>query len=125
VSAAAVLLGMSVLLGLASKRVGLGRWNPPEAFIARELEGRTPMADYFRAVNAQRRRNHLEAQPLFVRALPSIRDSIGRVRASLELGESAFHNGDYATVAETLGKAPRLTPQQSEMLTQARAALGK
>ena len=125
VTAAAALLGMSVLLGLASHRVGLGRWYPPEAFIVRELDGRTPMADYFRAVNAQRRRDHQVAQPLLARVLPSIRDSVGRVRANLELAESAFHNGDYATAARTFAKYPRLNPQQSKMLAQARAALEK
>lgn len=125
VTAAAALLGLSVLLGLASRRVGLGRWNPPEAFIARELEDRTPMADYYRAVNAHRRRDHQQAQPLFVRVLPSIRDSAGRIGAILQLGESAFHNGDFATVARILGTQSRLTRQQSQMLAQARAALEK
>ena len=123
VTAGALLLGMSVLLGLASRRVGLGGWNPPEAFIARELDGQTPMADYFRGVNAQRRHDYQRAQPLLVRALPSIRDSAGRVRANLQLGESAFHNGDFATVTETLGKQPKLTPEQSRMLSHARMAL--
>jgi hypothetical protein len=123
VTATAALLGMTLLLGLASQRIGFGRWSPSDGFIARELEGKTPMADYYRAVNAQRRRDYDRAQPLFARVIPSIRDSAGRARAHLELGESAFHNGDYATVAATFGRQPRLTPVQKEMLALARAAL--
>src|SRR5690606_1524274 len=65
---AAPLLGLALLLGLVAQRTA-GRFVPSEAFIARELEGRSPMVVFYRGLLAHRHRDYRRAQPLFVAAL--------------------------------------------------------
>ena len=48
-----------------------------------------------------------------------------QLQASLLLGESAYHNGDYPEVARTLGSLAELTPDQRAMLADTRFALGQ
>ena len=124
VALTAELLALSMLLGMEAER-SFGRFIPNERFIARELDGKTPLAGYYRAVRAQSAKDFQTAQPLLARVLPSIRDSAARVRANLELAESAYHNGDYATAVSAFDGTRRLTQAQSRMLARAKAELAR
>src|SRR6185295_9229672 len=111
----AELLALSVLLGMEAKR-SFGRFIPNERFIARELEGKTPLSAYYRAVLARKAKDFQTAQPLLAQVLPTIRDSATRVRARIELAESAFFNWDFATAAIAFDGPGRLTRAQATML---------
>jgi membrane-associated phospholipid phosphatase len=119
---AAPLLGLALLLGLAAQR-SAGRFVPNEAFIARELEGKSPMIVFYRALLAHRHRDYRQAQPLFAAALGAIRDSSRRELAMTLLGESAYHNGDYATVVAALRGRAGLWSRHEKMLERARGEL--
>jgi hypothetical protein len=121
---AAPVLGLALLLGLAAQRT-TGRFVPGEAFIARELEGRSRVTDFYRALLAHRHRDYRQAQPLFVAALRTMRDSTRRALATTLLGESAYHNGDYATVVAAFEGRARLWEGHAEMLERARGEVGR
>jgi membrane-associated phospholipid phosphatase len=120
----ALLLALAMLLGLAAENYS-GRFLPTEGFIAHELEGKTPLAGYYRALRARESKDFQTAQSLLAGVLPSIRDSAVRVRARLELAESAFHNGDFAAAVSAFDGAGRLTPVQVQMKARANAELAR
>ncbi len=98
---------------------------PSEAFVTRELDGQSPMAAYYHALNAYYAGNFKRAQPLFARALHEVPDVAKQARAYLLLGESAFHNRDWKAAIEALGSQPRLDSEQALMLAQSRLELGQ
>ncbi len=118
------LLGLALLLGLAAQRTA-GRFVPGEAFIARELAGRSPMVGFYRGLLAHRHRDYRRAQPLFVAALGTMRDSSRRALALTLLGESAYHNGDYPTVVAAFQGRKGLWDRHQEMLERARGEVGR
>lgn len=98
---------------------------PSEAFIARELDVRSPMASYFRGLRAYRAGEYADAQRYFDRArheMPTLAQE--QLQAGRLLGESAYYNRDWAMVARTLGRSPELTPDQRVMLAETSFALG-
>jgi membrane-associated phospholipid phosphatase len=124
------LLGSAALLLLAQGAGFAGqamqeRDLPTAAFIARELDGRSPMANYYRALSAYYAGDHRQAQPLFARARFEVSDALKQQRAIALLGETAFRNGDHAVVTETLGTIPKLSPEQALMLAEARLERGQ
>lgn len=122
VAVTAGLLALSVFLGFASRGTSW-RFIPNEAFIAEELEGRTPVASYYRALNAQRLGDYRRTQTLVAAAIPGIVDSALQLHALAVLAESAYHNGDFATAAAAFARQPKLSRRQAGMLAQARAAI--
>jgi hypothetical protein len=116
------LLGLTLVLGLAAQRT-FGRFVPGEAFIARELEGRSPLTTYYRGLDAHRHQDYRRAQPLLVAGIGAIRDSATQALAMTVLGESAFHNGDYATVVAAFGQREQLWVGHAKMLARARGEL--
>jgi membrane-associated phospholipid phosphatase len=118
----AVLLALAILIGLEAERTG-GGFVPNQRFFARELEGKSPIADYYRGALAFRGKNFRAAQPLLAGAIPAIRDSAIRARARIQLAESAFLNGDFSTAVNGFDGHERLSPRHVEMLDRARAEL--
>jgi len=121
----AILLTLAVGLGGVAAGRTTGGFLPDQGFIARELDGKSPVADYFRAVLAHSERDFRTAQPLLARAIPDIRDSTMRRRAQIQLAESAFHNGDFAASVRVLEELGRLSPRLVEMQAQAKAGLAR
>jgi len=124
VALTAEMLALAILLGMEAERLS-GRFIPSERFIARELNGKTPLVGYYRAVRARTARDFQTAQPLLAQSLPVIRDSATRARARLELAESAFHNGDYATAVSAFEGPGRLNQRQVQMKERANAELAR
>lgn len=120
----AILLGLSQAAGLTAQALH-GDELPTEAFIARELDGRSPSANYYRGLRAYRAGEFARAQPLLAKARYEVPTVAQQLQASLLLGESAYHNGDYPVVARTLGSLSELTPDQRAMLADTRFALGQ
>jgi hypothetical protein len=120
----AVLVAFAILVGLEAERTP-GSFVPNRRFIARELEGKTPLADYYRGLLAFREKDFRAAQPLLAKAIPAIRDSTLRVRARRQLAESAFQSGDFAAAVSAFDSAGRLSRRLAEMREQAKAELAR
>jgi hypothetical protein len=120
----ALLLVLAQFAGNAARAM-LGRDVPTEQFIARELDGKSPMAAYYRGLNAYYARDFVHARAFFARAIGEVPDVKKQARAYLLLGESAFHAGDFRGAAQTLASQPKLTGEQALMLAEARLKLGE
>jgi membrane-associated phospholipid phosphatase len=124
-------LALGALLVVAAQAAGFagkslqGREVPTEAFIARELAGKSPMADYYRALNAYYADDCRRAQPLFARAKLVVPNESKQLRAVQLEGECAFRNADYDRVVKTLGTQLKLTRDQALMVAEARLRLGQ
>jgi hypothetical protein len=119
----ALLIGLSQAAGVGGQAMH-GDGLPTAKFIANELDGKSPMATYFRGLRAYRDGEFAQAQALLQKAQPEL-PSLAQLQASLVLGESAYHNRDWPVVARTLGGLPKLTPEQMVMLAETRFALGQ
>jgi tetratricopeptide (TPR) repeat protein len=80
---------------------------PPESFIARELDGKSPVVDFYRGTLAYKNRDYAEAYALLTRAIPSIEDREMRANATYLAGRSAFEAEDYADAAGALSRLDR------------------
>jgi hypothetical protein len=124
------LLLATLLLVLAqaagtSARALQGRENPTDDFIARELDGNSPMANYYRGLNAYYAGDFGSASHFLTPSLREVPDASKRARAHQLLGESAFRTGDARTAARELGAQIKLSPEQALMLAEARLQLGQ
>ena len=125
------LLLMVLLLLLAE---GLGLWarkyqwhyQPTEAFVARELDGHTHLANYYRGRRAYLKGDHQTAQAAMELAIGEVTRPSHQENTYRALGISAFHNGDWQTSAENLGRfpLPTLGPRAAIMLAQAQLKAG-
>jgi TolA-binding protein len=120
----ALLLVLAQLAGNAARAM-LGRDVPTEEFIAQELDGKSPMAAYYRGLNAYYAHDFAHAREFFARSIGEVPDVKKQARAYLLLGESAFHVGDFRGAAQTLASQPKLTAEQALMLAEARLKLGE
>ncbi len=102
------------------------RYEPTTAFIERELEGRSPQANFHRGRLAFRQGDYPSAQAAMAQAVNELtRPGDARV-AYLVLGQSAFHNRDWPAAADSLARfpLPALGPQSALMLVQAQLQQG-
>lgn len=120
-SAGAVNLRLRILLGalflllahgasvLAGTLVGGSTPVPSARFIARELDGKSPMAAYYRGRRAQEAGHYAQAETLLRRALEEVP---GEARTSVlgALALSAYANHDYATVISAASRLHGLPP---------------
>jgi hypothetical protein len=118
------LLGLAQAAGL-SRGALLDRDVPTEAFIRRELDGKSPMAAYFRGLNAFSAGDFARAEPLFAQAISEVPDLPEQENAYLLLGESAYHAADFQTALRTFASQPKLTADHALMLAEARLRLGQ
>jgi membrane-associated phospholipid phosphatase len=118
----ALLLAVAGVFGFGA-HVSQGPFLPDEAFIRRELDGKSPVASLYRALRAHAEGDHRRAQPLFEEAIREAPDEATQTRAMTLLGESAFHNRDYVLVVAMLGPQDELSPEMVGMLAVARRAL--
>jgi hypothetical protein len=121
---AAILLALAQVAGLTAHALQ-GRENPTEDFIARELDGRSAMANYYRGLNAYYAGDFARGAPYLARAISEVPDPSKRERAHQLLGESAFHVGDAQTAVRELGGRPKLSAEQALILAEARLQLGQ
>jgi membrane-associated phospholipid phosphatase len=121
---AAVLLVLAQTAGLLA-RAYQGKENPTEDFVARELDGKSPMAAYYHGLNAYYAGDFARARHFMAQAVNEVPDPGKRLRAHALLGESAFHTGDTQTAARELGSQSKLSPEQALMLAEARLQLGQ
>lgn len=121
-----------VMLLLLAEAAGLWsrnyhrRYEPDVAFIERELEGRSPLADYYRGRRAYLEGDHEAAQAAMAAAVDVVSQP-NHVRSAHQiLGISASFNGDWPTAAEHLGgfPLPVLGPRAAIMLAQAQLEAG-
>lgn len=80
--------------------------TPTEAFIARELAGKSPMVNYYRGRLAQAQGRNREAEALFKRAIAEVPDDLSRQSALGMLALAAYANQDYPTVVSAAGQLP-------------------
>ena len=71
---------------------------PSAEFIARELEGKSPVVSYYRGLRAARAEDYPLAQHWLVKAIPELPDATLRNNALSELTLSAYYNRDYRLV---------------------------
>jgi len=106
--ATALLLSLTFLEGAYGPMIaGQQPPVPSAAFIERELEGKSPMASYYRGLRAFRAQDYTLAQHWLARAIPEVPVAQARVSALGDLAVSAYFNRDYRTVvwaARRLGK---------------------
>jgi membrane-associated phospholipid phosphatase len=78
----------------------VGRDDPPpsEEFVTRELDGKSPMANYYHGLHQFKLGQFRAAQPLLEKALFEVPEQAARASAAGALAASAYRNGDYPTV---------------------------
>ncbi len=130
--ARARILLMVLLLALGQ---GIGLWSqdfhwqykPSVAFIERELDGRSPTADFHRGRRAFERTDFPLAQQTLATAVDEVTSPANAAMARFLLGMSALHNGDAKTAIEFLEQIPLpiLGPQAGLMLARAQLSDGR
>jgi membrane-associated phospholipid phosphatase len=96
--ATGLLLSLTLLEGAYGPMIAGQQPPVPSAeFIERELEGKSPMASYYRGLRAFRAKNHVLAQHWLARAVPEVPPS-RRESAITNLAVTAYLNDDYRTV---------------------------
>jgi hypothetical protein len=123
-SLSAVLLVLGQVTGLAA--LGLQQRDvPTEEFITRELDGKSPMATYYRGLNAYYRSDFARAKHLFAKALLEVPDVKKQARTYVLLGESSYFDRDWQRAIHALSSQPALAPHQRLMLAEARLRVGQ
>jgi membrane-associated phospholipid phosphatase len=89
---------------LATALVGGPSPLPTEDFIARELDGKSPMANYYRGLRAYQAQKYALAQTLLGKALREVPSDEARDSALGTLALSAYFNHDYPTVVAAASK---------------------
>jgi len=117
---------LAVLVFLVSEGVGLVTsdlrrpFAPDDAFITRELDGRSPLADYYRGQRAYNLRKFPEAAAAFRRAVDTVDSDARRDISRLMLGHVSMINGDIDTAFEQFILLPPASLPPEEL-----AALGQ
>jgi hypothetical protein len=96
-----------------------------EDFVVRELDGKSPMTNYFRGLHAFQAGDFPRAQVRFATSVSEVPDPEMQVRANRLLGVSAFHNRDYRRAVDALAAESELPPEEALMLAEARLQLGQ
>ena len=123
---------LMAMLFLLAEAIGLWsrnyqwRWEPTQAFVERELDGRSHLANFLRGRRAFRDGDHQATQAAMALAVREVSRPSHLQTAYQALGVSAFHNGDWATAAGSLGRfsLPALGPRAAIMLAQAQLKAG-
>ena len=121
----ALLLILAEATGLWSSKYHW-RYEPTLAFVERELEGRSPLADFHRGRVAFRRGDFAAAQAELARAVNQVSRAGDLRDATVMLGQSAFQNQDWQVAIDSLGRFPlqALGPAGAVMLAQAQLKHG-
>ena len=98
---------------------------PTADFIRRELDGKSPMASYYRGLRAYYAGDCATVEPAMLRAASEVPDAEKRERAGLLRGECAYRRGDLPAALQRLSGHHTLTPEQALMLADAELASGK
>jgi hypothetical protein len=98
---------------------------PTAEFIARELDGKSPMASYYRGLRAYYAGDCAQVERLMAQAGREVPDAAKRTRSGLLRGECAYRSGNFAAALGRLRGARELTPEQVLMLADAELRAGK
>ena len=96
--ATGLLLSLTLLEGVYGPLLQGPDPVPTEAFINRELEGKSPMTAFYRGKRAFRDGDFKLAQHWFAAALPDIPDKSARLSALGDMAIAAYFNRDFRTV---------------------------
>jgi membrane-associated phospholipid phosphatase len=123
-----LLLG-ALLLAVAQGASALGaslatRDIPTEDFIARELDGKSPMASYYRGLRAFYAGDCATVERMMARAEDEVPDPAKRARSVVLRGECAYKRGDFTSAARRLRHGTR-SSEQALMLADAELRLGR
>jgi len=95
-----------------------------EAFVARELEGKSDMVDYFRGTVAMDNGDTVAAVSLLQKALTTVPEQqLGLVYVAL--GNAAFQIGDFATVDAAFSRMRDMPEESAWYWIQAKLKLGQ
>jgi hypothetical protein len=98
---------------------------PTADFIRRELDGKSPMASYYRGLRAYYANDCRALEPALARAASEVPDAEKRERAQLLRGECAYRRGDLPAVIERFAGRHELSPAQALMLADAELGTGQ
>ncbi len=102
------------------------RFEPTMAFVERELDGRSTLANYYRGRRAFRQGDFTTAQAAMAAAVSEVNRPADARFAYRVLGRSAFYNEDWPTAIDSLGRfqLPALGAPEAVMLAQAQLKQG-
>ena len=101
-----------------------GRDVPTEEFVARELDGKSPMASYYRGLRAYYAGDCTSVARHMTLAASEVPDADKRARAGLLRGECAYRMHDFATALALLREQRKLSAEQALMLADAELSAG-
>ncbi len=124
-----LLMALLLILGEAAglwARNSHWPYAPDFAFVERELNGRSPLADFYRGRRAFKEGDFVLAQQALSRGLPRLTQADHARLSWFLLGQSAFRNEDWPAVVDNLGRLSKrsLGPRVGLMLAQAHLHLG-
>ncbi len=121
----ALLLIFAEASGLWSRKYQW-RYEPTMAFVERELDGRSPQANFHRGRRAFRQGDFAAAQAAMEKAVIEVTRMGDEQVAHLVLGRSAFHNQDWPAAVVSLGRfpLPALGPPTALMLAKSQLQAG-
>ena len=112
--------------GASALASGIATRDLPTAdFIRRELDGKSPMASYYRGLRAYYAGDCAQVETLMARAEREVPDAPKRTRSQLLRGECAYRTGDLAAALRRLRGQRELTPEQGLMLADAELRAGE